>query len=110
MVASWERAAYPCKRIGPWGVISRRAAPTDMGCRVAFRWSLVGSSNWDPRSLRLNFEFNVECYNQVLARRLHEVVDDKQHGAEEVTLDAVNARSFPVRMRDGLARLLTPFL
>src|SRR5262245_60407951 len=23
-------------------------------------WSLVGSANWDPRSLRLNFEFDVE--------------------------------------------------
>ncbi len=23
-------------------------------------WSLIGSGNWDPRSLRLNFEFNVE--------------------------------------------------
>ena len=26
-------------------------------------WSLIGSANWDPRSLRLNFEFNVECYD-----------------------------------------------
>src|SRR5690606_11177032 len=26
-------------------------------------WSLIGSTNWDPRSLRLNFEFNVECYH-----------------------------------------------
>ncbi len=26
-------------------------------------WALVGSANWDPRSLRLNFEFNLECYD-----------------------------------------------
>ena len=30
-------------------------------------WSLIGSANWDPRSLRLNFEFNVECYDRDLA-------------------------------------------
>jgi len=24
-------------------------------------WTLFGSTNWDPRSLKLNFEFNVEC-------------------------------------------------
>ena len=26
-------------------------------------WSLIGSGNWDARSLRLNFEFNVETYD-----------------------------------------------
>ena len=28
-------------------------------------------ANWDPRSLRLNFEFNVECYDRALAARAH---------------------------------------
>jgi cardiolipin synthase A/B len=27
-------------------------------------WTLFGSANWDARSLRLNFEFNVECYSK----------------------------------------------
>ena len=31
-------------------------------------WTLLGSANWDPRSLRLNFEFDVECYGAELAR------------------------------------------
>src|SRR5262245_14984538 len=26
-------------------------------------WTLLGSANWDARSLRLNFELNVECYS-----------------------------------------------
>ena len=26
-------------------------------------WCLIGSGNWDSRSLRLNFEFNVEVYD-----------------------------------------------
>jgi cardiolipin synthase len=33
------------------------------------RVSFVGSANWDPRSLRLNFEFNLECYDRELAAR-----------------------------------------
>ena len=73
-------------------------------------WSLIGSTNWDPRSLRLNFEFNVECYDELLAASLNELVDRKAQSAHEITLDDVNARSFPIRLRDGLARLLTPYL
>ena len=30
-------------------------------------WCFLGSANWDPRSLRLNFELNVECYDRDLA-------------------------------------------
>lgn len=73
-------------------------------------WSLIGSTNWDPRSLRLNFEFNVECYDPALASELNDIVDGKAAGSREVTLDEVNSRSFPVRLRDGMARLLTPYL
>lgn len=73
-------------------------------------WALIGSTNWDPRSLRLNFEFNVECYDHALAKRLNEIVDRKAQEAKEITIEDVNARSFPVRLRDGLARLLSPYL
>lgn len=73
-------------------------------------WTLIGSTNWDPRSLRLNFEFNVECYDKELAQSLNAIVDQKAQSAAEVTLESVNGRSLPVRLRDGLARLLTPFL
>jgi len=30
--------------------------------------------------------------------------------AHEISLDEVNGRSLPVRLRDGVARLATPFL
>ena len=33
-------------------------------------WTLLGSANWDTRSLRLNFEFNVECYDSELGTQL----------------------------------------
>ncbi len=73
-------------------------------------WVLLGSANWDPRSLRLNFEYNVECYDLELARRLEEVVVGKLKTAHLVTLHEVDARPFPARLGDGIARLLTPYL
>jgi cardiolipin synthase A/B len=33
-------------------------------------WTLLGSANWDPRSLLLNFEFNVECFDPVFGARM----------------------------------------
>jgi cardiolipin synthase len=73
-------------------------------------WTLVGSANWDPRSLRLNFEFNIECYDQDLGSRMAELVQEKLAGAREITKAEVDARSLPVQLRDGVARLLSPYL
>jgi cardiolipin synthase len=73
-------------------------------------WSLVGSTNWDPRRLRLNFEFNVECYDETLAHSLNAMVDGKLKSAREVTLDELNARPIYEQLRDGLARLPSPYL
>ena len=73
-------------------------------------WVLLGSANWDARSLRLNFEFDLECYDPELAARLGQLVEAKRRAAREVTLAEVDGRPFPSRLRDGLARLLTPYL
>ncbi len=73
-------------------------------------WVLLGSANWDDRSLRLNFEFDLECYDEDLSERLGRVVEAKLSSAREVTKADVDARSLPVRLRDGTARLLSPYL
>jgi cardiolipin synthase len=73
-------------------------------------WSLIGSGNWDPRSLRLNFEFNVECYDRQFAAKLGAIVDRKLASARRITLADVDGRSLPIRLRDGIARLLSPYL
>lgn len=73
-------------------------------------WSLVGSANWDPRSLRLNFEFNLECYNRELAAALTALARFKRRHSRQVTLADVDGRSLPIRLRDGTSRLLSPYL
>jgi cardiolipin synthase A/B len=73
-------------------------------------WVLLGSANWDSRSLRLNFEYNLECYDVQLAQRLSKLLEAKRDSARPITLEEVDARSLPVRFRDGIARLATPYL
>ena len=73
-------------------------------------WTLLGSGNWDPRSLRLNFEFDVECYEAALADQLHNWMTEKRKSARQVTLADMDGRSIPVRLRDGVVRLLQPYL
>jgi cardiolipin synthase A/B len=74
------------------------------------QWMLVGSANWDPRSLRLNFEFMLECLEPELGERLGEWVDTRRVTARPVTLAEATGRALAVQLRDGAARLLTPYL
>jgi len=73
-------------------------------------WVLLGSANWDARSLRLNFELNVEGYGRELARELSAVIENKLRSAREVTLAEVDSRWVPGRLRDAVARLFSPYL
>lgn len=73
-------------------------------------WALIGSANWDQRSLRLNFEFNVECYDADLVGRLDRLIDDKIAIARPWTLAESHRRSLAAKLRDGTAWLLSPYL
>jgi cardiolipin synthase len=73
-------------------------------------WCTFGSTNWDPRSLRLNFEFNVECYSPSFARAMADLIRQKIKHSEPITLADVDGRSLPVKLRDGIIRLFTPYL
>jgi cardiolipin synthase A/B len=73
-------------------------------------WSFFGSANWDARSLRLNFEFNLECYDRELASELSALISAKRRAAREVTLADVDSRPLWKRLRDGVARLALPYL
>ncbi len=73
-------------------------------------WVLVGSSNWDQRSLRLNFEANLECYDADLAATMEAHYQAMQGRAELVSLARVQAVPRRIRLRNNLARLFTPYL
>ncbi len=73
-------------------------------------WVLFGSANWDPRSLRLNFELGVECYGRELAQAMEAIVQKKLHGAREVTLAEADGRPVLAKLRDAAARLFSPYL
>ena len=73
-------------------------------------WASIGSSNWDPRSLRLNFEFNLECYDDELAKSLEDHVRVRLRDARLLTVDELDQRSLIENLRDGTARLLKPYL
>ena len=40
-------------------------------------WVSLGSANWDARSLRLNFELNLECYGREFAGEMEKLVAKK---------------------------------
>jgi cardiolipin synthase A/B len=71
---------------------------------------MFGSGNWDDRSMRLNFEFNVETYDREVAARLDHRIAEVIARSRRKTLAEVDGRSPPVRLRDGIARLFAPYL
>jgi len=73
-------------------------------------WSLIGSSNWDARSFRLNFEYDLECYDASLTAALDAIIDAKIASAQALDCTRLAAKPVPYRLRDAAARLLMPYL
>jgi cardiolipin synthase len=64
----------------------------------------------DPRSLRLNFEFNVEVFDAETVTTLIHHFDQSREQAREVSLEEMDQRSLPARLRDSFCRLFSPYL
>jgi cardiolipin synthase A/B len=73
-------------------------------------WTLLGSANWDARSLRLNFELNAEVYSVAFGAHMDGLVQARINAARRITMDDLRARPLAVKLRDGVARLFAPFL
>ncbi len=73
-------------------------------------YALVGSANIDPRSLRLNFEFNVEIFDSNTVGELISHFDNSRKQARKVSLEDMDKRSLPTRLRDSFCRLFSPYL
>lgn len=77
---------------------------------VDHSWVLLGSANWDSRSLALNFEFNMECYDFQLAEKVETIMQEKKSTASELTLEEVLSRNILVKLRNRFFRLFSPYL
>lgn len=73
-------------------------------------WALLGSGNWDARSLRLNFEFDLECYDVELVETLNRKMDIRRANARRVSLDDMQNQPYLKRLRNGVAYVLEPYL
>lgn len=73
-------------------------------------WSYVGSSNMDPRSLRLNFELDMEIYSHDLASQVEGLIDQEIRNSEAVTLEGLAAIPFRKRLRNRVIWLASPYL
>ncbi|QDH14864.1 cardiolipin synthase [Oecophyllibacter saccharovorans] len=71
-------------------------------------WSLVGSANLDPRSLRLNFECDAALYDQEMAGTLLDYMEMRR--GEELTLADIKRWPLWVKLRNATWRLLSPYL
>jgi cardiolipin synthase len=70
----------------------------------------LGSANLDPRSLRLNFELNVEVFDPALAATLGRHFDSLRSRSHPATIELLDARSFPAKLRDAAAKVFSPYL
>lgn len=73
-------------------------------------WSYVGSSNLDPRSLRLNFELDLEVYSQDLAQSIETLIDAEIDHSQQVTLEGLRKIPFRKRLRNKIIWLASPYL
>jgi len=73
-------------------------------------YAIVGSGNFDARSLRLNFEFNLEIYGEEFVSVLARHVDKAKARSALLTLAEIDGRPLAIKLRDGFARLFAPYL
>jgi cardiolipin synthase len=71
-------------------------------------WSLIGSANWDMRSLRLNFELNMEVCCPEFGALVSGAIERRQ--GNQMMLTELTARPLPIRLRDSAVRLMLPYL
>jgi cardiolipin synthase len=73
-------------------------------------YAQVGSTNLDPRSLRLNFEMNVEVYDRGLVGHLSRHFEQVRERSRRITIEEVDGRPIGTKIADGLAWLAAPYL
>ena len=73
-------------------------------------WSYVGTSNLDPRSLRLNFEVDLEVLDWDFAAEIERRIGAAMSDATQVTLESWRNRPFVIRLIEKVVWLGSPYL
>ncbi|MEE9335888.1 MAG: phospholipase D-like domain-containing protein [Granulosicoccaceae bacterium] len=106
----WAMAANENKLLSIGVMLFRSPKPFDHSKLfiVDGEWVLVGSSNWDARSLEFNFEINMECYCEIFAKNALDCFSKKRENAEAVTKES--EPFFLANLRNNFFRLFSPYL
>ncbi|WP_022656075.1 phosphatidylserine/phosphatidylglycerophosphate/cardiolipin synthase family protein [uncultured Desulfovibrio sp.] len=73
-------------------------------------YSQIGSANLDARSLRLNFELNMEIFDPAFHDLLAKHIDDAISRSREITLTDLERQSLPVKLRNAACWIFSPYL
>jgi cardiolipin synthase len=111
-LVNWAMTAQLAQVIRGGCRVWRSRAPFDHSklCTVDGGWSYVGSSNLDPRSLRLNFELDMEVYDRNLAAQIADRIDREIRQSDPVTLQTLDAIPYVKRLRNRIVWLASPYL
>ncbi len=70
----------------------------------------IGSANLDSRSLRLNFELNVECFDIDFAKCMETYFMSKMNISRAYTMDDAQKKRLPTRLRNAACWIFSPYL
>lgn len=109
-VVDWAARAHVGPVLAAGGRLWRAPKPFEHSKLLAIdgQWALIGSANWDVRSMRLNFEINMEVYDAEFATLVEEQIEKRK--GQALTLKKINRRPYLIRLRDRAARLFLPYL
>ncbi|WP_210130056.1 cardiolipin synthase [Staphylococcus sp. GDX8P54P] len=70
----------------------------------------VGSANMDYRSFALNFEVNAFIYDENIAKQIRTAYEEDIKKSKLLTLDAYNKRPLSIKIKEDIAKLVSPIL
>jgi len=73
-------------------------------------WSLIGSANFDSRSLRLNFEVNLSVFDSEISAVIYKHFDQAFSSSHEITVQESEESPLLIKLRNNFARLFSPYL
>ena len=73
-------------------------------------WAVIGSSNFDERSMRLNFELSLLTHHRETNRELAGIFEKTTGDAQEIDLETFSQRPLSLRLMESSLRPLSPLL